>query len=126
MNASVEFNVERLAPTYRLFIGIPGGSSALEIAGRLGMDEDILNDARRRLHHEDHRLDELMADLQRKQRQLADDSEKAQRARQEAEQAAREVQALRAQLEEAEQEARGRTIPMGTGRGPSDRRFLEA
>lgn len=105
MNASVEFDVERLAPTYRLFIGIPGGSSALEIAGRLGMDQSILNDARRRLHHEDHRLEELMADLQRKQRQLADDAEKTQRARHEAEQAAREVQALRAQLEEAEQEA---------------------
>jgi DNA mismatch repair protein MutS2 len=102
----VEFDVERLAPTYRLFIGIPGGSSALEIAGRLGMDQSILNDARRRLHHEDHRLDELMADLQRKQRQLADDGEKVQRARHEAEQAAREAQALRVQLEEAEQEAR--------------------
>lgn len=105
MNASVEFDVERLAPTYRLFIGIPGGSSALEIAGRLGMDQSILNDARRRLHHEDHRLDELMADLQRKQRQLADDGERARRARHEAEQAAREVQAIRAQLEEVEQEA---------------------
>ena len=106
MNASVEFDVERLAPTYRLFIGIPGGSSALEIAGRLGMDQSILNDARKRLHHEDQRLDELMADLQRKQRQLADDSEKAQRARHEAEQAAREAQVLRERLEEAEQEAK--------------------
>jgi len=106
VNASVEFDVERLAPTYRLFIGIPGGSSALEIAGRLGMDQNLLNDARRRLHHEGQRLDELMADLQRKQRQLAEDSEKAQRARQEAEQAAREAQMLRAQLQEAEQEAR--------------------
>lgn len=106
MNASVEFDVERLAPTYRLFIGIPGGSSALEIAGRLGMDQRILNDARKRLHHEDQRLDEVMADLQRQQRQLADDREKARQARQEAEQAAREAQVLRAQLEEAEQEAR--------------------
>lgn len=105
-NASVDFDVEQLAPTYRLFIGIPGGSSALEIAGRLGMDESILTDARRRLHHEDQRLDELMADLHRKQRQLADDSEKAQRARREAEQAVREAQTIKARLEEAEQEAR--------------------
>lgn len=105
-NASVEFDVEQLAPTYRLFMGIPGGSSALEIAGRLGMDDSILNEARKRLRFGDQRLDELMADLQRKQRRLADDSEKAQRARQEAEQAAREAQVLRAHLEEAEQEAR--------------------
>ncbi|MDF0673347.1 MAG: endonuclease MutS2 [Nitrospira sp.] len=105
-NASVEFDVEQLAPTYRLFIGIPGGSSALEIAGRLGMDESILSDARKRLHHDGQRLDELMADLQRKQRQLIEDTEKAQQAREEAEQAAREARALRAQLQEAEQEAR--------------------
>ncbi len=105
-NASVEFDVERLAPTYRLFIGIPGGSSALEIAGRLGMDETLVNDARKRLRREDQRLDALMADLQRRQRRLTEDGERAQQARQEAEQAAREVQVLRAQLEQAEQEAR--------------------
>ena len=105
-NASVEFDVGRLAPTYRLFMGIPGGSSALEIAGRLGMDESILRDARQRLRHEDRRLDDLMADLQRKQRQLTEDSERARQARNEAEQAAGETKALQARLEEAEQEAR--------------------
>jgi DNA mismatch repair protein MutS2 len=105
-NASVEFDVEQLAPTYRLFMGIPGGSSALEIAGRLGMDERLVNEARKRLHRQNQRLDELMADLQRKQRQLADDREQTQRARREAEQAARDAQALRRQLEDAEQEAR--------------------
>jgi DNA mismatch repair protein MutS2 len=105
-NASVEFDVERLAPTYRLFMGIPGGSSALEIAGRLGMDERLVNEARKRLHRQNQRLDELMADLQRKQRQLADDREQTQRARQEAERAAREAHAIRMQLEAVEQEAR--------------------
>ena len=105
-NASVEFDVARLAPTYRLFMGIPGGSSALEIAGRLGMDDAIVSDARRRLRHEDRRLEQLMADLQNKQRQLAEDAEQAQRARAEAERAAVEVKALQAKLEQAEQEAR--------------------
>ena len=105
-NASVEFDVERLAPTYRLFMGLPGGSSALEIAGRLGMDESIVCDARQRLRREDRRLDDLMADLQRKQRQLTEDTERARQARKEAEQAAGEAKALQARLEEAEQEAR--------------------
>ena len=105
-NASVEFDVARLAPTYRLFMGIPGGSSALEIAGRLGMDDAIIHDARRRLRHEDRRLETLMTDLQRKQRQLDEDAERAQRARVEAEQAAVEAKALQAKLEQAEQEAR--------------------
>ena len=113
-NASVEFDVERLAPTYRVFMGMPGGSSALEIARRLGMDESLVNEARRRLHRTDQRLDRMMADLQRTQRQLADDGERARQARQVAEQAAREAEVLRAQLEQAEQEAkRGLKKKMG-------------
>jgi DNA mismatch repair protein MutS2 len=105
-NASVEFDVSRLAPTYRLFLGIPGGSSALDIAARLGMEEEILRDARARLRQDDHRLDDVMADLQAMQRRLADDAEQARQAKVQAEQAAREVEALRAQLEDIEREAR--------------------
>ena len=105
-NASVEFDVARLAPTYRLFLGLPGGSSALEIAGRLGMDAAILSDARQRLCHEDRRLEDLMAELQHKQRQLVEDAGRAQQAREEAERAAGEARALQTRLEEAEQEAR--------------------
>ena len=105
-NASVEFDVAHLAPTYRLFMGIPGGSSALEIAGRLGMDAAILTDARKRLRREDRRLEDLMADLQQKRHQLADDTERARQARSEAERAAGQARALQARLEEAEQEAR--------------------
>lgn len=104
-NASVEFDMARLAPTYRLFLGLPGGSSALEIAGRLGMDEAIVKDARQRLHHQDRQLEDLMADLQHKQRQLAEDAERTRIAREEAEQAANEAQELRARLEAAEREA---------------------
>jgi DNA mismatch repair protein MutS2 len=107
-NASVGFDVERLAPTYRLFLGIPGSSSALEIAGRLGMDEAIVSDARRRLRQDDRRLERLMADLQLKQRQLAEEIERARRARVESEQAAAEAKALQAQLEQTEGEVRKR------------------
>lgn len=105
-NASVEFDVTRLAPTYRLFLGVPGGSSALEIAGRLGMNEKILDDARQRLPKDDRRLEDLMVDLQQKQRQLADDLERAAQARAEAECAVVEAKALQARLEEAELDAR--------------------
>ena len=103
-NASVEFDVSRLAPTYRLFLGIPGRSSALDIAGRLGMDQKVLNDARRRLLKDDRRLDDLMADLHAKQRQLADDLERAKQARADADQAARELEAIKSRLEEHERE----------------------
>jgi DNA mismatch repair protein MutS2 len=105
-NASVEFDVSRLAPTYRLFLGIPGGSSALDIAARLGMDEGVLREARRRLQKDDRRLDDLMADLHEKQRRLAEDAELAARARAEAERAASEAEEIKARLEAAEQEAR--------------------
>jgi DNA mismatch repair protein MutS2 len=70
------------------------------------MDESIVCDARQRLRREDRRLDDLMADLQRKQRQLTEDTERARQARDEAERAASEAKALQAKLEQAEQEAR--------------------
>ncbi len=105
-NASVEFDVKTLSPTYRLFMGMPGGSSAIDIAGRLGMDEDILSDARSRLRQEDRRMEAVLADLQEKHRRLSVDAERADQARREAERASREAQDLLARLEETEREER--------------------
>ncbi|MCP9463733.1 MAG: Smr/MutS family protein [Nitrospira sp.] len=105
-NASVGLDMERLAPTYKLFMGIPGKSSALEIASRLGMDRDIIDDARRRLHPDGHRLDRMMADLQLQQQRLIEDLERARRAREEAEQAAVEARILKAKLEREESAVR--------------------
>lgn len=105
-NASVEFDVTTLSPTYRLFMGMPGGSSALEIAARLGMDRGLLDDAKHRLKKDDRTLEDLLADLHHKQRRLVEDIEQAAEARADAERAARDARERLARLEAAEREER--------------------
>lgn len=104
-NASVEFDVATLSPTYRLFMGVPGGSSALEIAGRLGMDRALLDEARQKLHKDERVMETMLHDLQATQRQLADDLTRAVEARREAEQAEQRAKAQLARLEDSEREA---------------------
>ncbi len=105
-NASVEFDVATLSPTYRLFMGVPGGSSAIEIAGRLGMEPGLLDDARRKLEKEDRVLERMLEDLHAKQRQLTDDLARAVAARTEAEAAAVRAKEQLALLEATEREER--------------------
>ena len=105
-NASVEFNLETLSPTYRLILGQPGGSAAIEIAGRLGMDQLLLEDARARLQGDNRLLETLLSDLQDKRRRLNDDLTAATVARQTADQAAREAQELLTFLQESERDER--------------------
>lgn len=104
-NAAVEFDVATLSPTYRLFMGAPGGSSALEIAGRLGMDRALLDEARRKLHKDERAMETMLQGLQATQRQLADDLDRAVEARREAEQAEQRAKAQLAHLEDTEREA---------------------
>ena len=104
-NAAVEFDVATLSPTYRLFMGVPGGSSALEIAGRLGMDRALIDEARQKLHKDERVMETMLHDLQITQRQLADDLAQAVEARREAEQAEQRAKAQLAHLEETEREA---------------------
>jgi len=105
-NASVGFDLETLSPTYRLFMGVPGGSSAIDIAGRLGMDPAILDAARQKLHTDDRRVERLLEDLHAKQRQLTEDLALAVKAKTEAEAAAEGAKARLAKLEATEQEQR--------------------
>jgi len=104
-NAAVEFDVATLSPTYRLFMGVPGGSSAIEIAGRLGMDRALLDEARQKLHKDERAMETMLHDLQATQRQLADDLARAVEARREAEQAEQRTKAQLAHLEDTEREA---------------------
>ena len=64
-NASVEFDLETLAPTYRLIIGLPGRSNALAIAARLGLDQAIIDDARSMVATEDLIADDLLDEINR-------------------------------------------------------------
>jgi DNA mismatch repair protein MutS2 len=104
-NAAVEFDVATLSPTYRLFMGVPGGSSALEIAGRLGMDRALIDEARSKLHKDERVMETMLHDLQATQRRLAEDLARAVEARREAEQAEQRAKAQLAHLEETEREA---------------------
>jgi len=105
-NASVQFDLATLSPTYRVVMGLPGGSAALDIAGRLGMDRSILDDARSRLQRDDRLLERLLSDVQERQRRLTEDLDHASRARFEAERAAGEAKKLLTDLQLSEREER--------------------
>ncbi len=105
-NASVEFDVGTLSPTYRLIMGLPGGSSAIEIAGRLGMDEAILDRAMGLLSKSDRSLEEVRGELQEQQRQLHEDTARAADLRAQAERAAREATEIVERLRASEREER--------------------
>lgn len=91
VNASVEFDLQSLRPTYRLNIGLPGRSNALAIAARLGLPESIIHDARSQLSPEDLRAESLLDEIHRQR-------DAARTAREQAEKAREESQKLYKQL----------------------------
>jgi DNA mismatch repair protein MutS2 len=84
-NGSVEFNVETLAPTYRLTIGLPGRSNALAIAARLGLDTALVERARSTVAHEDVHVEDLLAGIHREREGAAVELARAEELRADAE-----------------------------------------
>ncbi|MET4560830.1 DNA mismatch repair protein MutS2 [Lysinibacillus parviboronicapiens] len=76
-NASVEFDIETLSPTYRLLIGVPGRSNAFEISSRLGLPEAIINRAKSFTGTDRHEVESMIASLEETRRQSEDDAERS-------------------------------------------------
>ncbi len=102
-NASVEFNLQTLAPTYRLIVGLPGRSNALAIATRLGLNQEIIEDARSMVATEDLVADDLLDEIHRTREDIRRQQQIIRNLRDEAEEERAE---LSARLSSAEDERR--------------------
>lgn len=74
-NACCEFDVESLRPTYRLLIGIPGKSNAFAISSRLGLEDFLIEDAKKRINAQDVSFEDMMAELQDSRVKLLNEQE---------------------------------------------------
>ena len=109
-NASCEFDVETLSPTYRLLVGVPGKSNAFAISERLGLGKDIIDDAKARIGVQNASFEATIEKLEQTRTLLERDRAEAARKLHEAEDSAKKAELLRAELagklEKADEKAR--------------------
>jgi DNA mismatch repair protein MutS2 len=103
VNASLEFDIKTLRPTYHLTLGLPGRSNALLIAQRLGLPQPIIDSAKAEIHPDELRADKLLDDIRKERNRTSRERQKLEKARDRLEAQTKEIEK---RLEKIEDERR--------------------
>jgi DNA mismatch repair protein MutS2 len=104
VNASLEFDIATLRPTYKLTIGLPGRSNALAIASRLGLPEEIVSAAKATINPDELRADKLLDDIRKERNRTGREREKIEKSRQRSEALNRDLEKRIANIEDERRE----------------------